>query len=40
MAQGRFSVEFGKPAKKQLFALDPDIIYLNHGSYGAAYRSA
>lgn len=36
--QGRFSVEFGKAARKQLFVLDPDFKYLNHGSYGAAFR--
>jgi isopenicillin-N epimerase len=32
--------ELGSAECKQLFSLDPSFIYLNHGSYGSAYRLA
>jgi hypothetical protein len=31
-------LELGSSECKELFCLDPDFTYLNHGSYGAAYR--
>jgi hypothetical protein len=38
-AAGCISMHFGSPqCKQQLFALDPSFTYLNHGSYGAAFR--
>ncbi|KXZ54245.1 hypothetical protein GPECTOR_5g335 [Gonium pectorale] len=37
---GPGSISFGRQARKQLFALEPGVTYLNHGSYGAAFRLA
>lgn len=31
-------LELGSSECKGLFCLDPDFTYLNHGSYGAAYK--
>ena len=28
--------EFGKKMRKEWFVLDPDCLYINHGSYGAS----
>ncbi len=33
-----FDVEPGRAARKVLFALDPGVRYLNHGSYGATFK--
>ncbi|KAL6753075.1 pyridoxal phosphate-dependent transferase [Haematococcus lacustris] len=37
-AGGQLPLSFGMPARQQLFCLEPDAVYLNHGSYGAAFR--
>ncbi|KAG2434800.1 hypothetical protein HXX76_007685 [Chlamydomonas incerta] len=39
-AAGPLGITLGKQARKQLFALEPEVTYLNHGSYGAAFRLA
>lgn len=38
VAEGAFTCEEGLEARQQLFCLEKDAIYLNHGSYGACFK--
>lgn len=38
--QQGLNIPFGKAAREQLFTLEPGVTYLNHGSYGGAFKLA